>query len=260
MIRLPSTILVALAPVDLHFSFDRLVGIVRHELGADPKADTVVVFHNRRRTHVKLLWHDGSGYVVLYKRLDCATFRVDEVAEPLRHRRLDVRVVARAEHHHEQLDLGDLARVSIHDLRLLAGVVHKRLLAGAVRLSHRRREFVSKARVEVAELAVLVRPRHSRRLGERLLVLEPETLERDAVSTQLAMDPDEIDWCARTGLVATNLPEQPTLHLCVAQLLSSLPRELGLGRSRQVLADRALADRARRRNRAMAEPALELES
>ena len=65
MIRLPSTILVALAPVDLHFSFDRLVGIVRHELGADPKADTVVVFHNRRRTHVKLLWHDGSGYVVL---------------------------------------------------------------------------------------------------------------------------------------------------------------------------------------------------
>lgn len=76
MIRLPATILVALAPVDLHFSFDRLVGIVRHELGADPKADTVVVFHNRRRTHVKLLWHDGSGYVVLYKRLDCATFRV----------------------------------------------------------------------------------------------------------------------------------------------------------------------------------------
>lgn len=76
MIRLPSTILVATAPVDLHFSFDRLVGIVRHELGADPKADTVVVFHNRRRTHVKLLWHDGSGYVVLYKRLDRGTVRV----------------------------------------------------------------------------------------------------------------------------------------------------------------------------------------
>lgn len=82
MIRLPSTILVATAPVDLHFSFDRLVAIVRHELGAEPKADTVVVFHNRRRTHVKLLWHDGGGYVVLYKRLDRTTFRVPLAIPP----------------------------------------------------------------------------------------------------------------------------------------------------------------------------------
>lgn len=76
MIRLPSTVYVATAPVDLHLSFDRLAGLVRERLGAEPRADTLVVFHNRRRTHVKLLWHDGTGYDVLYKRLDRGTFRI----------------------------------------------------------------------------------------------------------------------------------------------------------------------------------------
>jgi transposase len=76
MIRVPATILVATAAVDLHLSFDRLAGIVRDQLGGDPRADTLVVFHNRRRTHLKLLWHDGTGYAVLYKRLDRGTYRV----------------------------------------------------------------------------------------------------------------------------------------------------------------------------------------
>lgn len=76
MLRLPKTILIAMDPVDLHLSFDRLAAVVRNELGAEPKADTVVVFHNRRRTHVKLLWHDGSGYLLVYKRLDRGTYRI----------------------------------------------------------------------------------------------------------------------------------------------------------------------------------------
>ena len=76
MIRLPDAIFVATAPVDLHWSFDRLAGLVREQLGSDPKSETLVVFHNRRRTHVKLLWHDGTGYCVLYKRLDRGTYRI----------------------------------------------------------------------------------------------------------------------------------------------------------------------------------------
>jgi transposase len=78
LISLPARILVATTPVNLHLSFDRLTAIVRAELGADPKADTAVVFHNRRRTHVKVLWHDGRGYCVLYKRLDRGTYRIPE--------------------------------------------------------------------------------------------------------------------------------------------------------------------------------------
>jgi len=76
MIRLPSRLLVATAPVNLHLSFDRLAGIVREQLEGDPRADTLVLFHNRRGTHVKLLWHDGSGYCLFYKRIDRRRFRI----------------------------------------------------------------------------------------------------------------------------------------------------------------------------------------
>lgn len=86
MIRMPSTILVATAPVDLRLSFDRLAGLVREQLGADPRHDTLVVFHNRGRTHVKLLWHDGSGYCLLYKRLDRGTYRIPLAIPPGAHR------------------------------------------------------------------------------------------------------------------------------------------------------------------------------
>lgn len=75
MIRLPSTIFAATEPVDLHLSFDRLAGLVR-QLGADPRGDTLYIFHNRRRTHVKLLWHDRGGYLILYKRLDRGVYRI----------------------------------------------------------------------------------------------------------------------------------------------------------------------------------------
>lgn len=62
MIRLPDVIYVATAPVNLHLSFDRLAGIVRQQLGGDPRGDALFFFHNRRGTHAKILWHDGSEY------------------------------------------------------------------------------------------------------------------------------------------------------------------------------------------------------
>lgn len=82
MIRLPAEIFIATAPVDLHLSFDRLAGIVRDQLGADPRVETLIVFHNRRRTHVKLLWHDKSGYCILYKRLDRGAYRIPLAIPP----------------------------------------------------------------------------------------------------------------------------------------------------------------------------------
>ena len=93
MIRWPGTILVATAPVSLHLSFDRLAGIVREQLGADPRSDTLIVFHNRARTHVKLLWHDGSGYCLFYKRLDRGTYRIPLAIPPGARQVLPVRGV-----------------------------------------------------------------------------------------------------------------------------------------------------------------------
>jgi transposase len=76
MMRLPETIYVATEPVNLHLSFDRLAGIVRQQLGAEPRGEAMYVFHNRRRTHVKILWHEPSGYRILYTRLDHGAYRI----------------------------------------------------------------------------------------------------------------------------------------------------------------------------------------
>ena len=82
MIHWPGTILVATAPIHLRLSFDRLASIVREQLGTDPRSDTLIVFHNRARTHVKLLWHDGGGYCLFYKRLDRGTYRIPLAIPP----------------------------------------------------------------------------------------------------------------------------------------------------------------------------------
>lgn len=76
MIKLPDKIYVATEPVSMQLSFDRLAGIVREHLGGEPREELVVVFHNRRRTHLKLLWHDRGGYCILYKRLDRGVYRI----------------------------------------------------------------------------------------------------------------------------------------------------------------------------------------
>jgi transposase len=76
MIRLPASVFVSTNPIDLRLSFDRLAGIVRDQLGGDPRGEAMYVFHNRARTHLKILWHDGRGYSVLYRRLDRGTYRI----------------------------------------------------------------------------------------------------------------------------------------------------------------------------------------
>jgi transposase len=76
VIHLPAIIYVATEPVNLHLSFDRLAGIVRQHLGEDPRGEAMYIFHNRRRTHVKILWHDSSGYCIWFKRLDRGVYRI----------------------------------------------------------------------------------------------------------------------------------------------------------------------------------------
>jgi len=43
-------------PCDMRKSFDGLWGLVRSELGQDPLSGSLLVFSNRRRTMVKLLY------------------------------------------------------------------------------------------------------------------------------------------------------------------------------------------------------------
>jgi hypothetical protein len=53
---------------------------VREQLGLDARLrSAVVLFFNKDRTRCKLLFHDGSGVVILYKRLDRAHFHVPSI-------------------------------------------------------------------------------------------------------------------------------------------------------------------------------------
>ena len=82
MILLPSTraLYAAVEPVHLRASFDVLFAIARDQLGLDAMRSAIVLFFNRDRTRCKLLFHDGSGFVLLYKRLDRGRFaRVEPV-------------------------------------------------------------------------------------------------------------------------------------------------------------------------------------
>jgi len=59
---------------DMRKSFNGLCGLVRNELGKNPLSGEVFVFFNKRRTLVKILQWDLSGFVIYYKRLEEGTF------------------------------------------------------------------------------------------------------------------------------------------------------------------------------------------
>lgn len=57
------------APTDMRKSFDGLSGLVKHKLDEDPLSGQLFVFINRRKTQMKVLYFDRSGYCIWSKRL-----------------------------------------------------------------------------------------------------------------------------------------------------------------------------------------------
>jgi transposase len=53
---------------------ERLSGIVREQMGYEPRGGALFVFVGRRRQLVKVLFADATGVCVFYKRLDAGTF------------------------------------------------------------------------------------------------------------------------------------------------------------------------------------------
>ena len=81
-------IFLAAQPVDMRGGFDRLAAQVL-QAGLDPYAGHLYVFLSRRRTHLKVLTWDGSGLVVLYKRLSTGCFTRPDAPADGRAARLD---------------------------------------------------------------------------------------------------------------------------------------------------------------------------
>jgi transposase len=74
-------VFVALETIDLRYSFDRLSGIAKEQVGYDPRSGALFVFFGRRRDALKVLFFDGTGMCVFYKRLDRGSFRIPEATD-----------------------------------------------------------------------------------------------------------------------------------------------------------------------------------
>lgn len=68
-------VLVATKPIDFRKGADGLAAIVQTVLRHDPFSGTVYVFRSKRADRVKLLVWDGSGLVLVWKRLESGVFR-----------------------------------------------------------------------------------------------------------------------------------------------------------------------------------------
>jgi transposase len=69
-------VFVALDLIDLRWGFNRLTGVVAEKLRRDARNGAMFVFFGRQREAMKILFFDGSGLCLFYKRLDKGTFRV----------------------------------------------------------------------------------------------------------------------------------------------------------------------------------------
>jgi len=63
-------------PTDMRKSFDGLCGLIRNRLHEEPTSGQLFVFINRRKTHLKILYFDGAGYCIWFKRLEQGQFNV----------------------------------------------------------------------------------------------------------------------------------------------------------------------------------------
>ena len=68
-------VVVATKPVDFRKGADGLAAVAQSVLKQDPYSGLVIVFRARRADRIKLLVWDGTGLVLIWKRLEQGAFR-----------------------------------------------------------------------------------------------------------------------------------------------------------------------------------------
>jgi len=68
-------VLIATRPVDFRKGADSLAALAKETLAQDPFSGAVLVFRSRRADRIKILVWDGSGLVLVWKRLEQGGFR-----------------------------------------------------------------------------------------------------------------------------------------------------------------------------------------
>ena len=83
MLSVPGNVRVYLCtqPTDMRKSFDGLQGLMMQVFRCNPMDGHLFLFVNRRRDKLKILYWDGDGLAIWYRRLEQGTFQVPQVAE-----------------------------------------------------------------------------------------------------------------------------------------------------------------------------------
>jgi transposase len=76
MLTLPANVRLFLCqiPISMHKSFEGLSAIVEQMFPGELLSGAFFIFLNRRRDHMKVLYWDGDGFAIFYKRLEKGTF------------------------------------------------------------------------------------------------------------------------------------------------------------------------------------------
>lgn len=73
-------IYLAAEATDMRKGFDALYGLVTSQLHKDPLSGHLFLFVNRRRDKLKILYWDGDGLAIWYRRLEQGTYQLPKLS------------------------------------------------------------------------------------------------------------------------------------------------------------------------------------
>jgi transposase len=82
-------IFVCMTPMNMSYSFDRLMNQAQEIFDQDPLSGHLFLFLNRDRDRIKILFWDRDGFCLWYKRLEAGTFQLPAVTSEQRGLELD---------------------------------------------------------------------------------------------------------------------------------------------------------------------------
>ena len=74
-------VLIAAKPVDFRKGANGLAALAKEVLAQDPFSGTIIVFRAKRADRVKILLWDGSGLVLVWKRLEQGGFKWPPISD-----------------------------------------------------------------------------------------------------------------------------------------------------------------------------------
>ena len=88
-------IFVSTTPINMNFSFDRLMGLAESVFQQEPLSGHLFLFLNRQRDRIKILYWDVDGFCIWYKRLEVGVFQLPKSSEGAPRIELDCRQLNR---------------------------------------------------------------------------------------------------------------------------------------------------------------------